>query len=322
MAFFVSVDAWNTANFDLNEPYLNAPTTTTTGGGPLSPLGAPVIIDGASYSFTVPTVNTQTEVDVNWLANTTVILGTALTFDGSGNISGGTVQSYGLSVGGSLGYNISGFSLSGAQLATASASAGLNDDVRVFNKMLSGSDLIFLSVLDDSIISGGGVDLVFAGTGLDRVTGGGGADVLLGQDGNDTLAGGVGNDVLFGGDDLDKLAGGNGNDILIGGLGRDTLNGGAGKDNFVFEDNGGNDVIIDFLAVDDRIIIRDGATTFAQLVINQATVNNTTVSWGSTTIVLQNVNMASLTSADFRFGGDSFIDNAVANNLTGFSYFV
>ena len=28
MAFFVSVDAWNTANFNLNAPYVVPPTTT------------------------------------------------------------------------------------------------------------------------------------------------------------------------------------------------------------------------------------------------------------------------------------------------------
>jgi Ca2+-binding RTX toxin-like protein len=321
MAFFVSVDAWNTANFNLNAPYVTPPTTTTSAGGALTPFGASVTIDGVSFTPSAPVVTTQTEVDVAWgVGNTTVILGTGLTFNGAGNINGGTVQSYGLTLGGNFSYNISGFSLTGTQLANASASAGHNDDVQVFNAMMANDDLVFLSVLNDAINVGGGQDLVFAGTGADNVTGGGDTDVLLGEAGNDNLAGGVGNDVLFGGDDLDKLTGDNGNDVLIGGLGKDTLKGGAGKDNFVFEDNGGNDIVNDFNAVDDRIIIRDGATSFAQLTLTQSTVNNTTVHWGSTTIVLQNVQVGSLTAADFLFGGDSFIDNAVDTALTGFSY--
>lgn len=323
MAFFVSVDAWNTANFNLNAPYVVPPTTTTTAGGPLTPFGASVLIDGVNFTPFAPAVTTQTEVDVEWGAgNTTVILGTGLTFDGSGNVNGGTVQSYGLSNGGSLGYNISGFSVTGTQLANATASVGLNDDVRMFNRMMANDDLVFLSVLDDRIITGAGKDLVFAGSGNDRVTGGGNLDVLLGEAGNDTLAGDNAADVLFGGDDLDKLYGGSGNDVLIGGLGKDTLNGGTGKDNFVFEDLGGNDVVTDFLAVDDRIVIRTGATAFNQLVLTQASVNNTTVHWGGTMITLQNVQVSSLTAADFLFDGNTFIDNSVANALGGFSYFV
>lgn len=323
MAFFVTIDAWNVSNLNLHGPYVTPPTTTSAAGGPLQPLGAPVTIDGVSYNLNAPNVTTQTEVDVTWGAgNTTIILGSALTFDGAGNISGGTVQAYGLSAGGGFSYNISGFSITGAQLASASASVGVTDDARLFSAMLNNDDLIFLSTLNDTIITGGGIDLVFSGSGADRVTGGGGGDVILGEAGNDILAGGNANDVLFGGNDLDKLIGGNGNDVLIGGLGKDTLNGGAGKDNFVFEDNGGNDIVNDFLAIDDRIIIRDGATAFGQLVLTQSTVNNTTVQWGSTTIVLQNVQVSSLTAADFLFDGNSFIDAAVANALSGFSYFV
>ena len=323
MAFFVAVDAWNTSNLNLHAPYVTPPTTTTTGGGPLVPLGAPVMIDGVSYNLNSSNVSVGGEVDVDWGAgNTTVILGSALTFDGSGNINGGTVQAYGLSIFGSLSYNISGFSITGAQLAKATNSIGVTDDARLFSAMLNNDDLIFLSTLNDTIITGGGIDLVFSGAGADRVTGGGNRDVLLGEAGNDIMAGGFGSDVLFGGADLDKLYGGDANDVLIGGMGKDTLNGGTGKDNFVFEDLGGNDVVNDFLAIDDRIIIRDGATTFADLVIVQATVNNTTVHWGSTTITLQNVQVASLTSADFLFGGDGLIDNAVGVNLSLFNYFI
>lgn len=323
MAFFVAVDAWNTSNLNLNAPYVTPPVTTTSGGGPLVPLGAPVLIDGVNYNLNSSNISVGGEVDIEWGAgNTTVILGTALTFDGAGNINGGTVQSYGLSIFGGLSYTIAGFSVTGARLASATNSVSVADDARLFNAMLINDDLIFLSSFNDTISTGGGIDLVFAGAGADRVIGGGGNDLLLGEAGNDILAGGLARDVLFGGDDLDKLLGGAGSDVLIGGMGKDTLNGGTGKDYFVFEDLGGNDVVVDFLAIDDRIIIRDGATAFNQLVIVQATVNNTTVHWGSTTITLQNVQVASLTSADFLFGGNSVIDNAVNNNLLPFNYFI
>ena len=101
-----------------------------------------------------------------------------------------------------------------------------------------------------------------------RVTGG--DDVLYGtilnetisaQSGNDTLFGLDGHDVLNGeaGDDL--LHGGNGNDVLTGGQGDDLLNGGLGNDTYVFGLGFGHDVVHGFddqAGRSDKIVFQTG----------------------------------------------------------------
>ena len=68
------------------------------------------------------------------------------------------------------------------------------------------------------------------------------SDTLQGTSGNDTISGLSGNDRLYGN---------NGNDFLEGGAGNDTLTGGAGYDVFIY--TGGNDVITDYTAGQDKI---------------------------------------------------------------------
>ena len=98
----------------------------------------------------------------------------------------------------------------------------------------------------------------------------GGDDVLYGtilnetisaQSGNDTLFGLDGHDVLNGeaGDDL--LHGGNGNDVLTGGQGDDLLNGGLGNDTYVFGLGFGHDVVHGFddqAGRSDKIVFQTG----------------------------------------------------------------
>jgi Ca2+-binding RTX toxin-like protein len=87
-------------------------------------------------------------------------------------------------------------------------------------------------------------------------------DMLEGDIGFDTLYGGRGDDELFGGAQDDDLFGGNGDDILdggtsgdylYGGRGDDILTGGVGADVFVFELNGGHDIVTDYLDGTDQI---------------------------------------------------------------------
>lgn len=101
----------------------------------------------------------------------------------------------------------------------------------------------------------------------------GGDDILYGtilnetisaQSGNDTLFGLDGNDVLNGeaGDDL--LHGGNGNDVLTGGQGDDVLNGGLGNDTYVFGLGFGQDVIHGFddqAGRSDKIVFQAGISS-------------------------------------------------------------
>lgn len=79
-----------------------------------------------------------------------------------------------------------------------------------------------------------GADVLYGSILNDTISALGGDDRVLGLDGDDQLIGGGGADLLFGG---------NGNDSLTGGVGDDTLNGGAGDDSYFFEPGCGHDVI-------------------------------------------------------------------------------
>ena len=119
-----------------------------------------------------------------------------------------------------------------------------------------------------AVLRGGdGSDRLYGSGRDDTLVGGAGDDVLVGDGGADTLRGGSGNDVLFGdrqtleydvhadgttpgagrshlsddpaavgGSDRDRLTGGNGSDILCGGSGRDVVRGGPGGDVFSPDD--------------------------------------------------------------------------------------
>lgn len=125
-----------------------------------------------------------------------------------------------------------------------------------------------LSASDNDQISGGkGDDLIRGNQGADLLKGNGGSDTIYGGAGNDTLSGGRGADQLFGKGGADILTGGKGDDMLSGGKGADILNGGAGDDTltgssgadtFEFKLAFGHDVITDFEAdVDSLLIISD-----------------------------------------------------------------
>lgn len=98
--------------------------------------------------------------------------------------------------------------------------------------------------------------------GLPRIRGTSGADTLTGTDaseeiwgrgGRDTISGGGGNDRLRGGGGNDVLNGGDGNDRLRGDHGDDMVTGGAGRDRFIFNLQGGDDVVTDYTDETDRL---------------------------------------------------------------------
>jgi len=146
-----------------------------------------------------------------------------------------------------------------------------------------GNDLLGGGAGDDSLVSFGGTNTMWAGGGDDQATGGrdddiigGGAgdDILSGGLRNDTLYGGAGDDSLLGGDGKDALYGGQGNDTLSGGndddtlwgsMGNDTLTGGDGTDTFVFTAGSGLDIITDFDAENDVLMLEGTATDFLKL---------------------------------------------------------
>lgn len=150
-----------------------------------------------------------------------------------------------------------------------------------------GNDLIFTGAGDDTALGGEGFDRLIMGSGDDlaqggsegdRILGQSGADTLDGQEGDDIVVGGRGADVLQGGTGRDHIIGGRGDDVIDGGGDQDIMSGGHGHDTFVFGENSGSDVILDFQAGDDQIDIsaldiglhqlevkRDGADTLILL---------------------------------------------------------
>jgi Ca2+-binding RTX toxin-like protein len=64
------------------------------------------------------------------------------------------------------------------------------------------------------------------------------------------------------------LIGGKGNDTLMGGLGEDSLIGGAGSDRFLLSANSGIDIIADFEAGKDLLMLANGLT-FEQLNVKE-----------------------------------------------------
>jgi len=136
-----------------------------------------------------------------------------------------------------------------------------------------------------------GDDVISTGDNADEVINGrAGDDSISAGGGNDTLVGGDGNDFLNGAADNDTLVGDDGNDTLVGGNGNDVLTGGAGNDTFRFDANDGSDTITDFVSGEDLINIRAvGVTDFNTEVTISDDGVDTTVTFGSTTVVLEDV---------------------------------
>lgn len=90
-------------------------------------------------------------------------------------------------------------------------------------------------------------------------SGGNGNDAITGTGGEDTILGGRGNDVLNGGAGHDWLQGDQGNDVLTGG---------SGRDSFVFGKSFGDDIVTDFNAAQDRLVLLDGAAVRSTSVVD------------------------------------------------------
>ncbi|MBK4214861.1 calcium-binding protein [Paracoccus caeni] len=135
-----------------------------------------------------------------------------------------------------------------------------------------------------------GIEQVVTGNGKDFLVGNGSANLLMGGGGADTLSGGAGND---------RLVGGTGNDRLRGGTGNDDLLGGEGNDVFIFAAREGRDTIEDFQNNADKIQVL-GNVDYSDLTITSSG-NDTHVSFGGTTIVIENVAYFYIDQSDFIF---------------------
>jgi Ca2+-binding RTX toxin-like protein len=172
------------------------------------------------------------------------------------------------------------------------------------NGATSGDDFIPGTGSDDVLYAQYGDDTIYGGTGADVLYGNQGNDMLRGEDGNDTIFGGQqsddivgatghdvlygnfdadliegdeGDDIIFGGQSDDIISGGLGNDWLFGNRGDDSLTGGLGQDTiqFNFAISAGTDIIYDFTAGEDSIVVTNSAGTGAHMNFDAA--NNQTV---------------------------------------------
>lgn len=151
-----------------------------------------------------------------------------------------------------------------------------------------------------------GADTITGGGGDDYVRGQAGADVLYGDVGLDDLGGGSDDDQLYGGSDNDQLNGAAGADTVNGGRGSDTLYGGADNDRFVFLDGDGTDTVADFanngVEKFDLSGLVSGAQSFGQLVVTDTAGPGVTVSYGTGSFLVLNINAtAQIDVADFLF---------------------
>ncbi len=168
---------------------------------------------------------------------------------------------------------------------------------------LAGDDSLEGGAGIDRLLGGDGDDTLAGGAGNDSLEGGSGDDVYvtdtsgdktveaagaghdtvrtalaawtLATDIEDLLYAGTGaftgtgnalDNLLAGGKGADRLDGGAGNDTLAGGLGKDTLTGGQGEDSFVLRLGGGLDMVTDFVAGTDHLLL-DGFGPGTELVM-------------------------------------------------------
>lgn len=151
---------------------------------------------------------------------------------------------------------------------------------------------------------GTGNDSLTGTAGDEKLDGAAGNDTLVAGGGADTIVGGAGADSIEGGAGSDSVSAGDGDDFVFGGAGDDVLTGGRGLDVFSFGAGFGHDVITDFKAVDDEIRFSGaGFTSFADMMSHatQVGANVLITNAAGDSLQLNNIQMASLQSADFLF---------------------
>lgn len=127
-------------------------------------------------------------------------------------------------------------------------------------------------------------------------------DEIRGRGGNDSLTGLAGDDRLRGDEGNDTLDGGAGRDRLRGDKGNDLLTGGADEDRFIFNRQGGNDIVTDYQDEADRIDVTNFDFASFQDVLDrseQVGANVVITLADGVTVTLQNVDLAVLDAGDF-----------------------
>ena len=171
---------------------------------------------------------------------------------------------------------------------------GGEDDDLIFGG--DGDDLLFGSQGNNTILGDRGKDILVGGGDRDYLLGGSDADYLLGGAGDDLLLGKVGNDTLNGGDGNDLVSGGLGDDLIDGGAGEDTLFGDEGADIFELTPSFGTDLIEDFQASSDLLML-SGGLSFGDLSFNNSDISLTATD--ETLATLSGIDTTTLTESDF-----------------------
>lgn len=162
----------------------------------------------------------------------------------------------------------------------------------------NGRDLLCGGARADILNGGDGKDTLRGNQGHDLLFGGQGGDTLFGNRGNDSLVGNRGADELLGGLGDDILKGGNGSDMLEGGHGKNRLVGGNGADTFKIAQNGGLDLIADFVSGTDKLNLQ-GSLSFKDVSFNETQKGNALLVSVEGTAIARVVGVTELTAADF-----------------------
>ncbi len=252
------------ANFNGDDSFTY---TTSDGSGGTSTATINVTVnpvnDAPIAATDTASVDEDSEVTINVLANDTDVENNTLTIDGFTNGSNGTVS---IDENNQFTYkpnpNFNGddsftYTVNDGNGGTSTGTvnviiAPVHDDV------IQGSDL------NDSLVSSGeGNDtIIYAGAGDDFALTGLGNDTIYGGEGDDYLITTSGDDIIYGGDGDDVIDAGSGDDILCGGAGNDSLIGDAGKDTYYFSRGDGYDRIHSFgtEVKDDNILFGDSVS--------------------------------------------------------------
>lgn len=119
--------------------------------------------------------------------------------------------------------------------------------------------------------------------------------------GSIAIDGGGGNDIINGSAGNDNIFGGDGDDFLKAMGGNDQLTGGNGKDIFAFGLNWGHDVVTDFKRGTDKLNFHDAGAMNMQSLTITGVGANTLIAFGGQDVLLNGVQAAKLTAADFIF---------------------
>ncbi len=171
----------------------------------------------------------------------------------------------------------------------------------------SGNDMLDGGINNDTLNGDSGDDSINGGADNDLIFGGSGDDMLDGESENDTIYGEAGDDYLVGYFGKDRLYGGAGNDTLQGSLefsfDTDTMTGGSGEDTFLFIWQEQfikfpqSVLITDFEQGLDKIRV-EGDFTFADAIITDDGVDDSTVTFGNPTVDGLTIHLDDVTGLD------------------------